>query len=1344
MNTKDTAFLFLVLAISTFLSFSQAWGQAIITVNDATDLVVGDNGLVTLREAILYATGTPPGPLDSSCCITGTPGTVSADRIQFSPLLIGSTISVGMVLGPLPPLSTNNDIIDGDANGNTIPDITLDGLLTTPCLTIFSNNNVIQNLIINNCGGDGISITGANNTSQGVTITNSTNGIVITGPSSTGNRILGSFIGTNSSGATGLGNSGDGILINNGASSNIIGGPGLGEPNVIAANSGNGISIFDPGSNNNRILNNFIGTNASSSILLGNSSSGIRMAPFANSPINGTIIEGNIIGNNFFKGIFITLDGGSTGTQITNNFIGTDPTLAPNLGNSTAGIFVDNNSVVPANILIDNNKVFFTFSGGLTGIDISNLGTGNLNLTLINNQINANEETGVFIFDDEFMGGMITATIRSNIIVNQVEVFGPADGLKLSGDINVTIDSNTITDNDGNGVSLEDNNPSLANTTNLINNVIQSNGTGSFGGAGISITGFAVQGTFDRNRIEGNSSGGIFQGSDGTITIANSLIVNHPVTTGIQVVTSFGSINLVNSTISNNNIGVDASFGNVNITNSIIFGNGTDVTGSFSGSNNIINAPNPLFVPADPDFNLQLNSPARNTGNNASVIGLLDFDGDPRILGTNVDIGAQEIPAPVVSSVVPNQGLQGTTLDVDIIGANFRSGVTVNFGAGITVNSVIVTSTTLIDANITIDPLAIPGFRNVTVTDPDTQLGSLPNGFEVLPVPPPTIISVTPNQGLPGIPSLIVTISGANFQNGATVDFGAGITVNSVVFISSTQLTVDIAIDAAAPPGFRDVTVINPDTQSGTLVNGFIVLPPSSPFVSSVSPNQGVQGIPSLRVAINGMNFQDGATVSFGVGITVNTTLFVSDTLLAVDITIDIAAPLGFRDVTVTNPDNLSGSLVNAFEVLPFPCILPSPPPQPRTAIRSLPAASDFSNPQAAYAMIGSPLIPVDTNPLAILEHHFGPFALGLWRLFRYDSLSGAYVEFSPGDPTFNFSSGKGFWFISRNGGDFHIVGRRNNASAPFNIELAPGFNQVATPFNFPIDWFGPCLTRPSGVSSALFSFEGDYNPNTQILEPMEAYWVFNANSFPVTLSIPPIPALNSSQARTFVSRSVSTPSLAGSWRMKLSAVMGEAKDTNNYLGVDAESQDGLDALDYPEPPAINGLSLYFPHPGWNRWATNYTTDIRGMGNNPILIWNVEVQAELPNSQVQLSWTLEGIDGKFLRLRDIEGGQLINMGRINKHSYNTGKGGIRHFQVIAKVIPAKRGDVNADGQVNSQDALLILQVIQGLRPATDPIHAQVMEKGDVTQDGRVDQADVQRIQGCETQILSGPACDFSQ
>ena len=63
------------------------------------------------------------------------------------------------------------------------------------------------------------------------------------------------------------------------------------------------------------------------------------------------------------------------------------------------------------------------------------------------------------------------------------------------------------------------------------------------------------------------------------------------------------------------------------------------------GGGNITNAP--LFVNlAGGDFHLQSNSPCINSGNNAYVAGATDLDGNPRVVGGTVDIGAYEYQKP--------------------------------------------------------------------------------------------------------------------------------------------------------------------------------------------------------------------------------------------------------------------------------------------------------------------------------------------------------------------------------------------------------------------------------------------------------------------------------------------------------------------------------------------------------------------------------------------------------------------------------------------------------------------------------------------------------------------------
>jgi len=74
----------------------------------------------------------------------------------------------------------------------------------------------------------------------------------------------------------------------------------------------------------------------------------------------------------------------------------------------------------------------------------------------------------------------------------------------------------------------------------------------------------------------------------------------------------------------------------------------------------------------------------------------------------------------------------------------------------------------------------------------------------------PTVKTITPKTGAQG-ESLGVTITGKNFVATPTVSLGAGITVNTVSFVSATGLTANITIASDARKGPRGVIVTNPD-----------------------------------------------------------------------------------------------------------------------------------------------------------------------------------------------------------------------------------------------------------------------------------------------------------------------------------------------------------------------------------------------------------------------------------------------------------------------------------------------------------------------------------------------------
>ena len=94
-------------------------------------------------------------------------------------------------------------------------------------------------------------------------------GVHISGSTTTtGNLVMGNYIGTDVSGSLVRGNSGAGVFIE-GAPSNTIGGTVAGSRNVISGN-GRGVEIFGATASGNLVQGNFIGTNAAGTAAAGN------------------------------------------------------------------------------------------------------------------------------------------------------------------------------------------------------------------------------------------------------------------------------------------------------------------------------------------------------------------------------------------------------------------------------------------------------------------------------------------------------------------------------------------------------------------------------------------------------------------------------------------------------------------------------------------------------------------------------------------------------------------------------------------------------------------------------------------------------------------------------------------------------------------------------------------------------------------------------------------------------------------------------------------------------------------------------------------------------------------
>jgi uncharacterized delta-60 repeat protein len=175
----------------------------------------------------------------------------------------------------------------------------------------------------------------------------------------------------------------------------------------------------------------------------------------------------------------------------------------------------------------------------------------------------------------------------------------------------------------------------------------------------------------------------------------------------------------------------------------------------------------------------------------------------------------------------------------------------------------------------------------------------------------PVMTSMTPTAVGQGA-TVIVSITGANFEPGAAVSVsGSGVTVVSTTFVNATGLKAQITVVPDAAVGPRDVTVT--DAGGSVTCAGCLLVDPA-PQPTSTSPDTGAQGT-TERVAIFGSDFQPGAQVRIGKGITVTAARFLSSGELKASITIAAGASAGSRTVGVVNPDGGKGDCIACFGV---------------------------------------------------------------------------------------------------------------------------------------------------------------------------------------------------------------------------------------------------------------------------------------------------------------------------------------------------------------------------------------------------------------------------------------------
>jgi trimeric autotransporter adhesin len=316
----------------------------------------------------------------------------------------GSTVQVIGLQSELPAI-TEGVLIDGTTQFGYTPTslkVELSGTFAgggANGLTISSNEPVtIRGLIINNFAGHGIVVNGGG-----------------------GNVITGNIIGLDSTGTAALSNGSDGIKINNSVG-NLIGGTTAAERNIVSGNIGYGIFIGGA-SDATFVRGNYIGTDITGNLPLGNTKEGVIISLASNVVIGGANTgEGNVISANIKNGVGVYgINGSATNNTVLGNIIGLNASGTNAVANGESGIaiggasasIIGGTSAGAGNVISGNTQ-----SGIYIDSAINNRITNNwIGLNATNTGTIGNGSGGIYITGNSFnnkIGGLFAS--ESNVI----------------------------------------------------------------------------------------------------------------------------------------------------------------------------------------------------------------------------------------------------------------------------------------------------------------------------------------------------------------------------------------------------------------------------------------------------------------------------------------------------------------------------------------------------------------------------------------------------------------------------------------------------------------------------------------------------------------------------------------------------------------------------------------------------------------------------------------------------------------------------------------------------------------------------------------------------------------
>jgi len=208
---------------------------------------------------------------------------------------------------------------------------------------------------------------------------------------------------------------------------------------------------------------------------------------------------------------------------------------------------------------------------------------------------------------------------------------------------------------------------------------------------------------------------------------------------------------------------------------------------------------------------------------------------------------------PTANGVFPSQGFAGRTVRVEVSGdaTEWSSSTTLSFGDSVTVGTITVASPTDLIADITIDPSATLGMRNVTVTDGGSTY-TLSNAFEIDAPATLTFQGVVAQGGIS-----VFTVDNADvehpFDTTSTTDEFGDVTYTNIAMtgpsganwlietVTDFQISGVLVTDVDAASGDGTVTIAS-GPAGGTVVSSTADVMVNARTATALTANTAAQG----------------------------------------------------------------------------------------------------------------------------------------------------------------------------------------------------------------------------------------------------------------------------------------------------------------------------------------------------------------------------------------------------------------------------------------------------------------------------------------------------------------------